>query len=178
MQSFCEFLGALCDVKYQSYDYINMTGSTYKILNNIDIQNWNIKFHMGKSIMTCRAKSRIGAKRWSCKCKLLYHKMYGNLCRCRNLGFLKILTLSVSLLSAEEKERLVEKICFSLSSHRYRKFFFLPARIWIYYPCEKWEKWIRFWKLKSLVYYVLLKLWEQSSYLKQKCHVIYEVNGR
>lgn len=37
---------------------------------------------------------------------------------------------------------------------------------------------IRFWKHKSSVYYVLLKLWEQSSYLKLKCHVIYEVNGR
>lgn len=83
---------------------------------------------MEKSIMMCRAKSRIETKGWSCKCKLLYHTKYGKICRCRNLGFLKILTLSVSFSSAEEKERLNEKICFGLSHHQKEKFF-LPDGI-------------------------------------------------
>lgn len=39
MQSSCEFLGALRYVKYHFYDYSDMTGSTHKILNKIDIRN-------------------------------------------------------------------------------------------------------------------------------------------
>lgn len=179
VQPSCEFLGALRYVKYQFYDYINMTGSTHRILDKNDIWNWNVKFQMGKSIMTCRAKSRFVAKRWSCKCKLLYHQQ-GNLCRCRNLGFLKTLTLSVSFIAVEEKKVLKENALVWAVIIVMGNYIFLSARIWIQCLYEKCLKWTGFWKLKSLGYCVLLKLGEQSRYLEKKTnpHVIYEVNGR
>lgn len=75
-----------------------------KSLIKLIFWNWNIKFHVGKSILTCRVKMGIEAKKEPFKCKLIYHGKYGNLCWCRNLDFHEILALSVSFSSAEEKE--------------------------------------------------------------------------
>lgn len=160
----------LCEVPVLSLWQVLLTKSLIKWI----FWNWNIKFHVGKSILTCRVKVGIEAKKEKFKCKLVYHSKHGNLCWCRNLDFHEILALSVSFSSAEEKERVDEKLHLILSScYCYRKFSLFSFHIGFEFSAhvKNGKNGIGFWKHKSLVYYVLLKLWEQSSYLKLSCNL-------